>query len=187
MKVVKWLDEHFEEAMLVLLLVLICCVELAQVVCRNVPFLAALKWSDEFCRFCWIWTVFLSLPYTIRKGNMLRVNVLLDLFPTRLRSVLGLVVEGVVCGAMVLLGVHSVSVVRGIMTSGETSPAMLWPMWVVYSVLLLGFFLGALRSGQQIVLKIRRFGQSEKSTVEQTMEDAASEVEAGKKAEGGSR
>ena len=35
MKVIKWLDEHFEEALLVILLVLICCIELIQVVVRN--------------------------------------------------------------------------------------------------------------------------------------------------------
>ena len=185
MKVIKWLDEHFEEALLVILLVLICCVELAQVICRNVPFISSLQWSDEFCRFCWIWTVFLSLPYTIRKGNMLRVSVLVDLFPAKLGSVFGILVEALVCASMVLLGVNSVTVVRGIYASGETSPAMLWPMWVIYSVLLAGFFLGAVRSVQQIVLKVRHFGEDHKSTVEQSMEEAAAEVEAGKKAEGG--
>lgn len=185
MKVLKWLDEHFEEALLVILLALICCVELAQVICRNVSFIDSLQWSDEFCRFCWIWTVFLSLPYTIRKGNMLRVNVLVDLFPPKVRSVFGIAVEALVCASMLLLGVNSVTVVQGILASGETSPAMLWPMWIIYSVLIVGFLLGAVRSIQQIVLKVMHFGQDQKSTVEQTMEEAASEVEAGKKAEGG--
>lgn len=185
MKVIKWLDEHFEEALLVVLLVLISCVQLAQVICRNVPFIDSLKWSEEFCRFCWIWTVFLSLPYTIRKGNMLRVSVLVETFPRILRSIFGVLVELIVTASMVLLGWHSITVVQGIVVSGETSPAMLWPMWIVYSVLLIGFFLGALRGVQQVVLHLRHFGEEQKSTLEQTMDEAAAEVEAGKKAEGG--
>ena len=81
MKVLKWLDEHFEETLLVICLVLIACVCLIQVIIRNIPWIPSLQWAEEFCRFAWIWSVFLSLPYTIRKGTMLRVNVLLDLMP----------------------------------------------------------------------------------------------------------
>lgn len=185
MKALKWLDEHFEEAILVVLLVMISCVELIQVIIRNVPFIPALTWAEEFCRFCWIWSVFVSLPYTIRKGSMLRVNVLADLFPSVVRNVLNVAVDLITAASMLLLGWHAVGVISKIMASGETSPAMLWPMWVVYSIMLLGFFLGALRGVQQAVIHIGRLGERTLTTKEQTMQDAASEADAGKKAEGG--
>ena len=185
MKILKWLDEHFEEALLVVLLVLICCVELVQVTVRNLEFIPALTWAEEFCRFCWIWSVFLSLPYTIRKGNMLRVSVLLDLFPPKVRGIINIAVDLITAAAMLLLGVYSVEVVGNILKSGETSPAMLWPMWVVYSVMLLGFFLGAVRGVQQAWLHVKNFNRITLSTVEQTMADAEEEANAGRKAEGG--
>ena len=62
---------------------------------------------------------------------------------------------------------------------------MRWPMWAVYSTMLVGFTLGTLRGIQQGILHIRRFGERELSTLEQTMQDAASEAAAGKRAEGG--
>jgi TRAP-type C4-dicarboxylate transport system permease small subunit len=185
MKIWKWLDEHFEETLLIVLLVLISCVELIQVTVRNLEFIPALTWAEEFCRFCWIWSVFLSLPYTIRKGNMLRVTVLLNLFPPKVRGIINILVDLITSGAMLLLGVHSVKVVSNIMKSGETSPAMLWPMWVVYSVMLLGFFLGAARGIQQALLHVQNFSKITLSTVEQTMADAQEEADAGRKAEGG--
>ena len=185
MKAIKWLDEHFEEALLVLLLVLISCIELIQVIYRNLPFVAALTWAEEFCRFCWIWSVFVSLPYTIRKGSMLRVSVLLDLFPQKARSVINICVDLITTAAMLLLGVQSISVVGKIMQSGETSPAMRWPMWIIYSIMLLGFFLGALRGVQQAVIHIRHFDDKKLSTIEQTMREAEQESEAGRRAEGG--
>lgn len=185
MKILKWLDAHFEEALLVILLVLISCIELIQVTVRNLEFVDALTWAEEFCRFCWIWSVFISLPYTIRKGNMLRVSVLLDVFSQKIRSSINVAVDFVTAAAMLLLGVHSVEVVRNIMRSGETSPAMLWPMWIVYSVMLLGFFLGVLRALQQAYLHIKNFNQEELSTLEQTMAEAEKEANIGRKVEGG--
>lgn len=186
MKTLKWLDEHFEEMLMAILLAMIACVSLLQVLCRNIPSLSALSWAEEFCRFCWIWSVFISLPYTIRKGNMLRVSVLLDVFPRKVRNTINIVVELIVTAVMLLLGVNSVTVVQNIRAGAETSPAMLWPMWIVYSVMLLGFFLGALRGLQQTYLHIKNFDSEGMSAAEQAMTEAAEETEAIKRAEGGS-
>ena len=94
MKVVKWFDEHFEETLLVIFLILIAFVSLLQIIART--FFGGLPWPEEFDRYCWIWTVFLSLPYTIRKGNMLRVNVLVDLFPTKVRNTINILVDAII-------------------------------------------------------------------------------------------
>ena len=185
MKAIKWLDEHLEEVLLVILLVLITCVELIQVVIRNIPWIPALTWAEEFCRFCWIWSVFISLPYTLRKGSMLRVNVLMDLLPSMVRNSVNILVDLINAGVMALLGYHSISVISSIMVSAEASPAMLWPMWMVYSVMIFGFFFGAFRALQQAVIHIKHFKQKELSTIEQTIADAAEEAAAGKRAEGG--
>lgn len=185
MKVLKWLDAHFEEALLIVLLVMISCVELVQVIFRNLPFVSALTWAEEFCRFAWIWSVFLSLPYTIRNASMLRVSVLLDVFPQKARSAINIFVDLFTTAAMVLLGVNSITVISRIMESGETSPAMRWPMWAIYSVMLLGFFGGALRGIQQAYLHILHFNNRQLSTKEQAAADAQAESDAGRKAEGG--
>lgn len=182
---IKWLDKHFEETLLIILLVLICFVELVQVIVRNIPFIPALTWAEEFCRFCWIWSVFLSLPYTIRKGSMLRVSVLLDLFPAKARSAINVMVDLITATTMGFLGIHSVSVIQRILKSAELSPAMKWPMWIVYSIMLLGFFLSVLRGVQQAYLHIRSFNEQQLTTKEQTMAEAAKEAEVGRRAEGG--
>ena len=185
MQILKWLDEHLEEYVLVLLLAIICVVELAQVIIRKIPFIPSLTWAEEFCRFMWIWSVFISLPYTIRKGSMLRVTVTLDLFPPVVRKLVNIIVDVLVLLSMIFCTWHSVGVVGGIIKSGETSPAMLWPMWLVYSFMLLGFAMASLRSLQQLYLHIKHFSGESKTTVEQTMEDAADEAMAGRIAEGG--
>lgn len=177
MKKLKWLDEHFEETMMLILLVIIACVSMLQVIIRKLPWIPALTWAEEFCRFCWIWSVFISLPYTIRMSSMLRVTVLLDILPDKVRKVLNLAVYFTTTIFMGVLAFYSVTVVSGIKASNETSPAMLWPMWIVYSIMIFGFGMSVIRGIQQIIKHIKLFNGHELTTIEMAMEDAKSETE----------
>lgn len=183
MKATKWLDEHLEEFFLVILLVVISFVTMIQVIIRKIPWIPSLTWAEEFCRFCWIWSVFISLPYTIRMGNMLRVSLLLDALPNAARKTINIIVQLIIMASMALMAVHSVTLVGDIKASNELSPAMLWPMWLVYSMMLIGFALGTLRAIQQVGIEIKNFNVKELTTLEQTMKDAAAEAENAK--EGG--
>ena len=49
--------------------------------------------------------------------------------------------------------------------------------------MIVGFTLGAIRGVQMLIIHIRDFNKREKSTIEKTMEEAAEEAEAGRKAE----
>ena len=182
-KIFTYLEENLEEILMVILLGAIALVIFAQVIARL--FDKGFPWAEEFCRFCWIGSVFLSLPYTIRNVSMHRVCVLMDLLPQKVHKIINILVYFVTAACMALLAWHSVGVVAYMMKSGEMSPAMRWPMWAVYSTMLAGFVLGTLRGIQQGILHIRRFGERELTTLEQTMQDAATEAAAGKRAEGG--
>lgn len=184
MKAAKWLDNHLEEAFMVLCLIGIACIMMMQVIVRKIPFIRPLEWAEEMCRFLWVMSVFVSLPYTIRKGNMLQVSVLMDLFPEAARKVIRILIDLVVILAMVLCAYHSIGVYNKIAVSGETSPAMLWPMTSVYIFMAIGFFLGTFRSIQMLTIDVKHFGDKAITTLEQTMADAKEEANAGKRAEG---
>lgn len=177
MRVIKWLDEHFEEAILMVFLVLIACITLIQVICRNVPALPVLTWPEELCRFLWIATVFLSLPYTIRTESMLRVTALIDIMPWKVRNIVNIVVDVVTFFVMAVLTNAAYTVFMRIVDSGETSPAMVLPMWIMYLIVLIGFVLGALRSVQMFVIHVKNINVEPKSTIEEQTEF---ELESGK-------
>jgi len=184
MKVIKWLDDHFEEFLMILCLVAITVVMFMQVIIRKIPWIPALTWAEEFCRYAWIWSVFLSLPYTIKRCSMLRVTVLLDLMPQKVRKILDIAVDVIIIASMALLLYHSVPLVVDRYISAETSPAMLWPMWVMYAFMILGFGLGVVRGIQVLVNHITHFSEKQLSTIEQTMKDAAEEIAMAQAAEG---
>ena len=173
MKVIRWLDLHFEEAILIFLLIVIACVELLQVICRNLPFLPSLTWAEELCRFAWIATVFLSLPFTIRTSNMLRVSVLLDSLPDRLHNFLNICVDVLTAVMMGVLCHASVAVLVRIYESGETSSAMLWPMWIMYLIVIIGFALAVIRSVQMAIIHIIHFNERPVTQLETQIEDEA--------------
>jgi TRAP-type C4-dicarboxylate transport system permease small subunit len=155
MKAVKWLDEHFEEAIIIFLLVVISVVELMQVICRNVPGIPALSWAEEMARYAWIVTVFISLPYTIRTSSTLRVTALVEAFPWKVYNVINIVVDIITAVAMAILAWTSITVIGQVQAGGSVSPAMQIPMWIMYVIIFIGFALGALRAIQMCVIHIR--------------------------------
>ena len=183
-KVLKWLDDYFEETLLVILLIIIAVVSMLQVFCRQLPFLPTLQWAEEFCRFAWIWSVFLSLPYTIKKANMLRVALLLDALPQKARKVFNMAVDLINTAAMAILGYYSIPVLQKIISSAELSPAMQWPMSIIYIILPVGFFLAVVRGIQMFIYHLTHFNERELTTKEQAEADAKAELEAAEAAEG---
>jgi len=166
MKAVKWLDEHFEEAIIIFLLVVISVVELMQVVCRNVPGIPALSWAEEMARYAWIVTVFISLPYTIRTSSTLRVTALVEAFPWKVYNVINVVVDLITAAALGILAWTSITVIGQVQAGGSVSPAMQIPMWIMYVIIFIGFALGALRAIQMCVIHIRDINVKPVNSVE---------------------
>ena len=86
---------------------------------------------------------------------------------------------------MAILGYFCIDVVGNVLASGETSTAMVWPMWIVYSVMLIGYWLGCFRAVQMAVIHIMHFNERELTTIEQTIQDAADEAAMAKGEKGG--
>lgn len=153
MKVLKWLDEHFEEYLLVIFLVMIACVMMLQIIMRYV-FKASLSWAEEFTRYCFVWSVFLSISFSIKKGSMLKIDAVTSLMPKIVQKILSIVVEIIVLIFLGVLLFNAQDVIKSLIKSGQTSPAMELPMYYVYSASIVGFALGVIRSVQAIVKSI---------------------------------
>ena len=170
----KWLDLHFEESILIFFLVAISCVELVQVVARNVSFMPSLTWAEELCRFLWIATVFVSLPYTIRTVTALRVTALIELLPWKIENVINILIDVFTCAVLAVLTYFSIDVFEGVYRNGEVSPAMLLPMWIMYVFVVADFSLGALRSLQMAIIHIKSINVPPRNSLEEQVEQELS-------------
>lgn len=176
MKVLKWFDESFEESILSFLLVIISVVMFAQIIAREVVN-SSMSWPEEMCRLCWIWTVFLSLPYTIKKGNMLRVNILVDQFPLYFRKSLFILADLIILGVMTVFFIESFTVFSNYVSSNSMTPAMDLPLWAMYGIVVIaGFGLGSVRAIQILVEHIRTFKERDLTAAERTLLEAQEEM-----------
>jgi TRAP-type C4-dicarboxylate transport system permease small subunit len=171
MKTAKWLDEHFEEAIIIFLLAVISVVELMQVVCRNVPGIPALSWAEEMARYAWIVTVFISLPFTIRTNTTLKVTALVEAFPWKVTNIITIVVDLITAVALGILAWTSTTVIGQVLEGGSTSPAMQIPMWIMYVIIFIGFAGGTLRSLQMCYIHIKNINVPPVNSVEAAAAD----------------
>jgi TRAP-type C4-dicarboxylate transport system permease small subunit len=176
-KLLKWLDDYFEETILVILLVVISFVMLAQIVARYI-FNNSMSWPEEFCRYCYVWTVFLSVSFTIARRNMLRVTVVMDLLPAKVQNTIRILCDLIMLAVFWVLFRHAVTVVGHIKNvTHEISSAMRIPMWLVYMSVLVGFALSLLRTIQALIHDVRHFNDKAETTIQATMKEAQAETE----------
>jgi TRAP-type C4-dicarboxylate transport system permease small subunit len=175
-KLFRWLDKYFEEVILVVLLVIINFVMLAQIVARYI-FNNSMSWPEEFCRYCYVWTVFLSISYTIQRRSMLRVGVVMDLFPAKIQNTIKILCNFVILALFWILFTHAVTIVGRIKNvTREISSAMRIPMWTVYMSTLIGFGFSVVRTIQTLVDDFRHFNDKAETTIEATLKEAQAET-----------
>lgn len=155
LKVFKWLEENLEEAICVVLLIAITCVTFLQIVLRNLPFTASLRWPEEFCRYCFVASAFISMGYCYRKNCVLAVDILAQRLPPAGARVLGIVnrLIGIAFYAYMILPAWNVAM--NAKNIQQLSPAMQMPVWILYIFAPIGFFLGFARSVQEFVKFLR--------------------------------
>lgn len=154
MSVIRWIDQHLEEVILSIFLILIACVMMLQVIMRYVVG-SSLSWAEEFCRYLFVWSSLLSIGYSIRKKTILRVDSLIEMFPFGLKRLFKIAVEIIVLVFFAYLFVKSIPVVNMIKESGQTSPAMEIPMYIVYLSAIVGFLLAVIRSIQSLLEMVK--------------------------------
>lgn len=147
----KWLDEDLEESLLMILLVAISVVMMAQVIMRYF-FRQSMSWPEEFCRFCFVYSGFLSMGYCVRKGKMLKVDILVTFFPKFLQRVLDLVGRVITLLFFAYLSFYAYQATMNSYKGGMTSPAMEIPMWIIYAAVLIGSVLGFIRQIEDLYL-----------------------------------
>lgn len=136
------------------LLVAIAVVMMAQVVMRYC-FRQSMPWPEEFCRFCFVYSGFISMGYCVRRGKMLKVDILVGFFPKAVQKVLEAVSEAVTLLFFGYLTFYAYQATMNSMRGGMKSTAMEVPMWIIYAAVLIGSSLGLIRQIQKIFRALR--------------------------------
>lgn len=153
MKVLTWLDEHLEETLLIALLAMMTMIMGIQIVCRY-ALNASLTWSEELTRYLFIWSGFLSISYCIKKWISIKIDQIMNMLPKSWYMVCQLLLNIILFLLFFYLAIHAFTYLQGSIASGQRSPALGLPMYMVQSAPLVGFGLASIRAFQQIILEV---------------------------------
>ena len=153
MKALKWLDKHLEEVILIVLLCLIVVVMLYQIV-RRYFFNSSLTWSEEFCRYAFVWFIFIALPYSIRLGSELRMDAVLSALPEKVQQAARKILVVLSLCLTVFLFYQSIISVSDAKAVGEITPGLHMPKQYLYMSMVAGFGLAVIRYIQTLYFMI---------------------------------
>lgn len=150
----KALDDYLEETILLILLALMTCIMGIQIVSRYV-FQNSLTWSEELVRYMFVWSAFLGIPFCIKHGLSIKVDQFRNLFPIPLQKALMYIDKIIIFVLFLVMFIYSCLVVKASYLSGQTSPAMQIPMWIVQLSVCVSSLLSMIRSIQNFANLIR--------------------------------
>ena len=153
MGIIRWLDRHLEEVLLSIFLIILITLTSVNVVLRYI-FNSGLTWSDEVCKYCLIFSGFISIGYWVRRNSGICVDALVQTFSEPLRKVLGIIVQFIVLAFFLAMFKSSFHVLEGIKRSGQVSGTLQISMVYVYTAPVIGFGLAVIRTIQVLYLTI---------------------------------
>lgn len=143
MKAFKWLDDHFEEALISVIVCIVACLMMAQIILRGV-FKTSLTWSDETCRYLFIWAAALGISFATKN----RAHLRMDILPNMVKK-LQVPLEVLCDLALLALSVYLMKPGYGVLVmlakTGQKAASTHVPMYWVYTSMFVGFGLSILR------------------------------------------
>lgn len=117
-----------------------------------------LTWAQELCIILFIWMAKFGAAYGVRTGIHVGVDLLVDALSGAWRR--GLVLFGLLSGALftAIIGTLGARFVWHMAGTGEVSPTLEAPMWIVYLCLPLGSYLMCFRF-LQVAQRYRQTGE----------------------------
>lgn len=162
MSVIKWLDKHLEESLLLIFLIMMVIVMGIQVIARYV-FSASLSWSEELTRYLFVCSGFLSASYCIKHNLSIKITQLIELLPEKIMNLFKLISYMIQMAFFIYLTPFAVKFVASAIESGQRTAAIGLPMWIVESSTVLCCVLSIIRLLQEgvICVKLLKNGEAE--------------------------
>lgn len=169
MKIIKWLDDHTEEVLLVIFTAIMVTVIFLQVIMRFI-FESSLSWSEELARYCFIWLVYIGISYGVKKQRHIKVDVLLLLFKDKGRLVFTIISNFLFLIFCFFVMRYGTDIALKLLEWGQKSPALQIPMGLVYFAAPVGMGLTAIRIIQNLIKQLKALFGFEEVEIKTTQE-----------------
>lgn len=160
MKVLKWLDDNIELAIMSLALSLIVVSISADIILRTVTG-TGLTWAQELSRQCEICIAAFGMSYAVKADKHIRVDLIQTFLP-KTRKPLDVFADIVVFVFSLFIAWYGVTKLRAAIRSGAFTPVLEIPMVCIYGMMEIGFIGAALRVVEKYIKKFLNRGKEVK-------------------------
>ena len=132
-----------EEVLLVILMIIMCLIIFVATVARFTG-LFVIPWAEELARYCMIWIIFLGIGVAACNGEHFCVEAL-ELFCSKAILKVIYVLDAIlVLGFSLFASYYGITILQKQIASGQITPSLRWPIWIMYLSIPLGLILMAL-------------------------------------------
>ncbi|PWR00761.1 C4-dicarboxylate ABC transporter permease [Meridianimarinicoccus roseus] len=118
----------------------------------------SLFFSEELNQFLIVSVTFFGFAYAVRKGRNIRMTALYDNLGLRARKVILTVISLTTSTLLLFLAYQSVFYVLEIKELNRLSPALQFPVYIIYSVIPIGLFMASLQYLIAFIMNLTRPG-----------------------------
>jgi len=111
----------------------------------HLDFVPVLPWTEELARYVMAYIVFIGASIAAKEGAHIGIVAFVDTLPPHFKKFMKTIALLIAFIFSVILVRLSLIIVEFLMVSGQTSPVMFMPMWIVNAALPLGAFLMSIR------------------------------------------
>lgn len=165
MRLLKWLDDKFEETFLIVIIAASVVIIFTQVVMRYV-FNNSLSWSEELARYLFLYQIWVGASFAVKKSAHLRIEII----PSKLKGRSAIVFDSIALliwlGFSIFLATKAATLTHFIFDRGQVSPAMRMPIGLAYLSVPFGVGLMCIRLVQQLYLNVLKYKAFESEVAE---------------------
>ena len=163
MKTVRWLDEHLEEYMVVILTSIMTILLFLQVLFRfvlNLP----LAWVEEISLYSMVWLCYFGCSLAIKKREHLKMEIITNFLRPKAKKVFDLISLVLFFAFAVFVLYHVTLLTADTLQRGQVTAVLEIPKWIPYAGVPVAFLLMLIRMIQDFVRTIsemKELGQEE--------------------------
>ncbi|KIC20149.1 TRAP transporter small permease [Leisingera sp. ANG-Vp] len=136
--------ELIEKTVIILAILLMMLNSTANAIGRY-GFGKSLFFSEEVNQFLIVAVTFVGFAYAVRKGRNIRMTAAYDLLPPRGRKAMMLLITGTTSALLLFLAYQAVFYVLEIKAVNRLSPALQFPVYLIYAVIPVGLAMAGLQ------------------------------------------
>lgn len=158
MKLIKFLNDKFEEIVLVGMLSIMVILVFLQVVMRYV-FESSLTWSEEVSRFFFLWIIWLGAAYATKENTHISIDFITSRLPKNVKEKVVILKYVIWMAFAIFLAYISWKLTFLIFERGQLSAALRIPMGFGYASIPCGITLMIIRLLQNFHKNIKKKGR----------------------------